>query len=67
MLDIRAGEDLSQWMVIPVDGKTPGKRYGHTMIYFKPYLLLFGGNDGINTLNDSWVLNSDVSPFVWIP
>jgi hypothetical protein len=25
---------------------TPGQRYGHTMVYSKPYLIVFGGNTG---------------------
>ncbi len=25
---------------------TPGQRYGHTMVFNKPYLVVFGGNSG---------------------
>ena len=52
LLDIKKGEDDPKWMVVPVSGITPGKRYGHSMAYLKPYLLLFGGNNGTVTLND---------------
>merc|ERR1719264_2161042 len=45
LLDIR-NEDRSQWMSVPVLGTTPGRRYGHTMIFNKPLLIVFGGNNG---------------------
>lgn len=43
-LDIRDG--VGVWNVINVSHKTPGKRYGHTFSYTKPYLIVFGGNIG---------------------
>jgi len=43
-LDIRDGVGI--WNVINVSHKTPGKRYGHTLSYSKPYLVVFGGNIG---------------------
>lgn len=59
--------DLEQalWMTVPVQGITPGRRYGHTMIFFKPFLILFGGNTGTKTENDVWTLNAEQSPFSW--
>eukprot|EP00397_Hematodinium_sp_SG-2012_P001957 GEMP01001962.1.p1 GENE.GEMP01001962.1~~GEMP01001962.1.p1 ORF type:complete len:795 (+),score=125.88 GEMP01001962.1:297-2681(+) len=59
--------DLEQsvWMAVPVQGITPGRRYGHSMIFFKPYLILFGGNTGSKTENDVWTLNAELSPFSW--
>ena len=45
--------------------KTPGKRYGHTIIFSKPYLLVFGGNTGTEPINDVWCLNVDKAPFSW--
>ncbi|KAH7649518.1 serine threonine phosphatase alpha [Cryptosporidium bovis] len=53
-------------MSVPIcGGRTPGRRYGHTMIYSKPNLIIFGGNDGQRTLNDVWFMNVEESPFVW--
>lgn len=46
LLDMRNGEELAQWMIVPVVGSTPGRRYGHTIIFSKPHLLVFGGNTG---------------------
>lgn len=31
---------------ISVTGQTPGKRYGHSMVFQRPNLILFGGNTG---------------------
>ena len=31
------------WHKIINKGKGPGKRYGHTILYYKPYLLIIGG------------------------
>ena len=53
-------------MIVPVIGTTPGRRYGHTIVFIKPYLLVFGGNTGTEPVNDVWVLNVDKAPFSWI-
>ncbi|CAE8649069.1 unnamed protein product, partial [Polarella glacialis] len=45
LLDIRT-EERWQWMSVPVLGTSPGRRYGHTMIFNKPLLIVFGGNNG---------------------
>lgn len=64
LLDIR-NEDRSQWMSVPVLGPTPGRRYGHTMIFNKPLLIVFGGNNGQRAEADIWVLDVERSPFQW--
>ena len=46
LLDLRTGEDAATWMIVPVVGTTPGRRYGHTVVFSKPHLLVFGGNTG---------------------
>ena len=52
-------------MIIPVEGETPGRRYGHSLNFRSPYLILFGGNDGKNNLKDVWILNVQSAPFMW--
>ncbi len=52
-------------MIVPVVGNTPGRRYGHTIVFSKPYLLTFGGNTGTEAVNDVWCLNVDKAPFSW--
>jgi len=54
-LDIREGVGI--WNTISVNHRTPGKRYGHTLTYSKPFLIVFGGNIGDRTVNDCWILN----------
>lgn len=52
-------------MIVPVVGRTPSRRYGHTIVFSKPYLLVFGGNTGTEPVNDVWCLNVDKAPFTW--
>ena len=66
LLDMRNGEELAQWMIVPVVGSTPGRRYGHTIIFSKPHLLVFGGNTGQEPVNDVWCLSVEKAPFSWI-
>ena len=52
-------------MIVPVVGITPGRRYGHTLAFSKPNLIIFAGNTGSETINDVWTLNVERSPFAW--
>ena len=52
-------------MIVPVVGRTPSRRYGHTIVFSKPYLIVFGGNTGTEPVNDVWCLNVDKAPFTW--
>ena len=51
---------------MPVVGTTPGRRYGHTIAFCKPFLIVFGGNIGNELVNDVWSLNVETSPFFWM-
>ncbi len=70
-LDIKNQEEVN-WMQVPIDGQTPGQRYGHSMVYIFPNLILFGGssNSGQNRKNvimkDVWIFPTDKTPFNWI-
>jgi protein phosphatase len=64
LLDIR-DQERSQWMAVPVFGPTPGRRYGHSMVFNKPMLIVFGGNTGQQNECDIWVLDVEQSPFKW--
>ena len=63
-LDIKNNEEAS-WMKVPIDGSTPGLRYGHSMVYIMPILILFGGSGKSEILNDIWILSTDKTPFKW--
>jgi diadenosine tetraphosphatase ApaH/serine/threonine PP2A family protein phosphatase len=65
LLDIKDGEDKAQWNIIPVVGPTPGRRYGHTLTYAKPFLVAFGGNTGSEPVNDTWCLSIEKLPYSW--
>lgn len=53
-------------MIVPVVGSTPGRRYGHSLVFSKPYLLIFGGNTVQEAVNDVWCLSVEKAPFSWI-
>ena len=53
-------------MIVPVVGSTPGRRYGHTIIFSKPHLLVFGGNTGQEAVNDVWCLSVEKAQFQWV-
>jgi protein phosphatase len=65
LLDLKNGEQNAEWIIVPVKGQTPGRRYGHTLVYLKPYLILFGGNYGNEPVNDVWIFNSEAQPLQW--
>ncbi|CRH01263.1 protein phosphatase containing kelch-like domains, putative [Plasmodium relictum] len=65
ILDLRR-EPRYSWMIVPTKGVTPGRRYGHVMVYSKPNLIVFGGNDGQHTLNDVWFMHVEMPPFEWV-
>ena len=46
-------------------GPTPGKRYGHSLVYYKPFFILFGGNLNNEVANDVWIFNSEQQPLQW--
>lgn len=50
-----------EWGLIKLPrANKPSKRYGHGLLYSKPYLIVFGGTSESNhCLNDLWVINVD--------
>jgi protein phosphatase len=65
LFDIKNGEEEASWNVIPVTGRTPGKRYGHTICFLKPYIVVFGGNTGTQPANDTWIISLDKTNLNW--
>ena len=65
LLDLRNNETNPSWIIIPTQGPSPGKRYGHTLILFKPFLIIFGGNTGTVPVNDVWIMNVEKAPYSW--
>eukprot|EP00826_Nyctotherus_ovalis_P059783 TRINITY_DN8344_c0_g5_i1.p2 TRINITY_DN8344_c0_g5~~TRINITY_DN8344_c0_g5_i1.p2 ORF type:complete len:142 (-),score=32.22 TRINITY_DN8344_c0_g5_i1:31-456(-) len=59
------GEAHAFWVKIDIEGSTPGGRYGHSLSYTKPYIVLFGGYYMNEPVNDTWVLSIERMPFVW--
>lgn len=54
------------WSVVSVSPESaPCPRFGHSLVYLKPYLIVFGGSDGRNILKDVWLLNLEISYLEW--
>lgn len=58
--------DVAKWNEINVEGTKPSRRYGHTLKFNKPNLILFGGSTGSSTINETWILDLMKSSFIWI-
>ena len=68
LFDLENNSDVNKqgvWKKIPTTGKTPGKRYGHSLAYLKPYFILFGGNVNSKLTNDVWLINLNNVQFSW--
>jgi len=65
LFDMAKGENKATWTVIHAEGQTPGKRYGHVMIYTKPHIVIFGGHSSVEPTNDTWILSIEQTPFKW--
>ncbi|CAJ2501531.1 Uu.00g043840.m01.CDS01 [Anthostomella pinea] len=56
-----------EWTRIDVKGKTPPARSGHRMVYYKNYIVLFGGfqdtSNQTKYMNDLWIW--DTQNFFW--
>eukprot|EP00921_Rhytidocystis_pertsovi_P014382 GHVQ01023321.1.p1 GENE.GHVQ01023321.1~~GHVQ01023321.1.p1 ORF type:complete len:403 (+),score=47.26 GHVQ01023321.1:375-1583(+) len=53
----RSSQLSVDWSVVSCAGIGPGSRYGHSMVYMDPYVIVFGGHDGKDRLNDLWLLS----------
>lgn len=65
-MDIKDNDDIAQWTIVTTIGNGPGKRYGHTLNYVKPFLIVFGGNTGTSNDNDVWILATDTMQLSWV-
>lgn len=64
-LDLSRGEDKARWTSVSTRGSNPGKRYGHSLVFIRPYIIVFGGVVGNDPTNDVFILGLEKSPFLW--
>lgn len=57
---------VAKWNELNVEGTKPSKRYGHTLKFNKPNIILFGGSNGSTPLNETWILDLMKKVFSWI-
>lgn len=65
LLKLSSNEAQGKWVLVPVEGQKPGARYGHVMVFFKPFIVVFGGNITNEPNNEAWCLSIEKSPFSW--
>ena len=59
------GEENGKWIITQVIGKTPGRRYGHSFLFWRPNCIIFGGSQNNELVNDIWCLNLEKTPLQW--
>ena len=60
-------ENEGEWSQINSEGARPGQRYGHSLNYLEPFIVLFGGNLNPQLMNDIWVMNmKKKEKYTWI-
>lgn len=64
VLDCR--DDQYTWSIVPAVGLTPGRRYGHSLCYAKPLILVFGGNTSAQALSDVWAMDLSEPSYLWM-
>lgn len=62
---LKVKENKALWSEVTVKGEKPLPRYGHSLSYCKPHVILFGGSTGSEVLNETWCINMLEDPFVW--
>ena len=65
LFNLRIDGAKAQWNEVQTAGPRPGPRYGHTLTFSKPYVILFGGSTGSETLNETWCLDMTQKTFTW--
>ena len=60
-----SGDSNGRWIKVPVDGQKPSSRYGHSLVFFKPFIVVIGGNIGSEPTREVWMLSTEKSPFKW--
>ena len=60
-------QNEGEWSQINNEGERPGQRYGQSLSYIAPYIILFGGNLNPKLMNDIWVMNIDKKEnYTWL-
>lgn len=62
---LKINDNTCKFIKVPIESEKPPSRYGHALVFTKPYILLIGGNVGNEPSNEVWTLSIDNSPFEW--
>lgn len=47
LLKLMSEESKCRWVRVPVQGKKPAGRYGHSLAFVKPFIMIVGGTIGM--------------------
>ena len=64
-MQIKESTLQASWSEVKTGPEKPKARYGHSLVFARPTLVLFGGSTGTETLNDVWLLNLTAKAFAW--
>jgi hypothetical protein len=56
LLKVIAKDVNGKWIKVPIKGIKPRPRYGHTMNFIKPFIIIFGGTVDQEPTNEVWIL-----------
>jgi len=65
LLKLSPNEANGKWVKVPVGDEKPSPRYGHQMVFLKPFILVIGGTINNEPSNEVWFLSIEKSPFFW--
>lgn len=62
---LKVNDFTCKFIRVPVESDKPASRYGHSMVFTRPFILIIGGNVGNEPTDEVWALSIDTSPFHW--
>ena len=62
---LKVNDNTCKFIKVPIETEKPSSRYGHSMVFTRPYILVIGGNVQNEPTNEVWSLSIDSSPFIW--
>lgn len=62
---LKVNDYTCKFIKVPIESGKPPSRYGHSMVFTRPFILIIGGNMQNEPTDEVWSLSIDTSPFHW--
>ena len=62
---LKVNDHTCKFIKVPIESDKPRSRYGHSIVFTRPYILVIGGNILNEPTDEVWSLSIDTSPFNW--